>query len=209
MVVEKLAYYRGTAMRPALAARYYDALGEARRILDVGCGVGEFGRYKPAPDIEVYGVDVDAGALEHARRFEHALCIDLEREPLPYEDGSFDAVLARDVLEHLQDPGRMVREIHRVLRPGGVLIASVVVARPARVWADYTHVRGFTRRAAQLLFEDAGLAVERVWRMGPVPLASRLRLLGVVPYLLSLPGLDQLWTSSWELRARRPVTEAA
>ncbi len=190
-------------MVPGLAARYFREFGDARTILDVGCGTGGLGRYRPSPDVEIHGVDSDAGAAKQACRFEVVVCLDVEASPLPYEDGSFDAVLAKDIFEHVQDPGRLAREIYRVIRPGGVLVASLVMARASRVWADYTHVRGFTKRSACLLLKDAGFTVEAVWSMGGVPLSSRLGLIWLVPYLLRLPVFNQLWASSWELRARK------
>ena len=203
--VAKQAYYGHRGMVPGLAARYFKEFAGARKILDVGCGTGEFGRHRPSPDVEIHGVDVDAGAVERAQRFETAICLDLETAPLPYEAASFDGVLAKDILEHVHDPGRLVREIHRVLRPGGVLVASVVMAKPRAVWSDYTHVRGFTERAARMLLEDAGFSVGAVWPMGGVPLSSRLRFVGLVPYLLRLPGFAHAWASSWELKATKPA----
>ncbi len=190
-------------MKPGLAVLYFRQFGNAQKILDVGCGTGELGRYRPSPLVEVYGVDHDPGAVAQATQFEKAVCVDLESEPLPYEDASFTAVLAKDIFEHVQNPGRVAREIFRVTRPGGVLIASVVMARPTRVWADYTHVRGFTKQSARLLLEDTGFTVEAVWRMGGVPLSNRLHLIRLVPYVLCLPIFNQLWASSWELRARK------
>lgn len=201
--IRKEAYYRDRAMSPPLAAHYFQELRGARMILDVGCGTGEFGRFKPAADIEVYGVDHDAGAVERARRFEDAVRLDLESERLPWSEDTFDGALARDVLEHVQRPAELAAELYRVLRPGGVMVASVVMAKPSAVWADYTHVRGFTRAAAALLFEDVGFTVERVWRMGPVPLSNRLRIPRLVPHLLRLPVAAQLWATSWELRLRK------
>ncbi len=199
----KRAYYREHGLLPALAARYYRQFVGARRVLDLGCGAGEFGRFRPTPDIEVVGVDADPLAVELASRYERALRVDLEREPLPFEDGTFDAVLAKDIFEHLWEPQGAVREAHRVLRPGGVLVASVVMARPARVWADYTHVRGFTRDAVRLLLEDAGFTIEAIWRMGPVPLSNRLRFVWAIPTLLRFPPFDWLWGASWEVSARK------
>lgn len=199
----KHAYYRDAQMRPGLAARYYREFGGARAILDVGCGTGDFGRLRPSPAITVYGVDIDAHAIDQAQHYERASRVDLDVEPLPYADGMFDAVLAKDIFEHVKDPGRLAREVQRVTRPGGVIVASVVMARPRRVWADYTHLRGFTQRSARLLLEDAGFEVEAMWRMGGVPLSSRLGLIDAVPVILRMPLFDALWGSSWELRARR------
>ena len=197
--IAKRAYYDARPMPQALAASYWRAFSGARRVLDVGCGAGEFGRYAPA-GIEVHGVDMDAGAVELASRFERTRQADLDSEPLPYADEEFDAVLAKDVLEHVSDAGGLARELHRVLRPGGVLVASVVMAKPRAVWADYTHVRGFTRRSAELLLRDAGFDVEATWPMGPLPLSTRLDLFRVLPALLRVPGLSW-WAHSWELKA--------
>jgi SAM-dependent methyltransferase len=202
--IAKAAYYGDRAMRRTLAERYFEYFAPAHRILDVGCGTGDFGRHCPSHDIEIHGVDVDEGAVERAKEAEIAVCLDLESSPLPYNDASFDAVLARDILEHVREPGRLVREIHRVLRPNGRLLASVVVAKPRRVWADYTHVRGFTRESARFLLEDAGFAIEAIDAMGGIPLSDRLGFMHYVPDLLRLPVIAQLWTSSWEMKAVKP-----
>lgn len=199
----KLAYYKTRGIPRELARGYFRHFGPVSSVLDVGCGTGDLGRYRPPGDVSVHGVDVDPGAVEVARAYEQAVCLDLEVSLLPYDSETFDAVLARDILEHLEDPARIVREIFRVLRPRGVLVASVIMARPSRVWDDYTHVRGFTRRSARLLLEDAGFSVEGVWRMGGVPLSNRLRFMALVPYILKIPGINQLCASSWELRARK------
>ena len=201
--VEKQAYYRDGGMPVRLAARYYREFAGARTLLDAGCGTGEFGRLRPSEDIVVHGVDVDAAAVAQATKHERALCMDIDTAPLPYPDATFDAVLAKDIFEHVRGPGHLARELFRVTRPGGVIVASVVMARPRRVWADYTHRRGFTERSARLLLEDVGFRVEAVWRMGGVPLSSRLGFMDAVPHLLRVPLFDALWGSSWELRARK------
>jgi SAM-dependent methyltransferase len=201
----KARHYESHHLRMAVAARYYRLLNPAHRILDLGCGSGEFGRYRPSRDVEVHGIDLDRGAVASAARFEIAVQGDLEGPPLPYEDGFFDAVLARDILEHLREPWLTLREAHRVLRPGGVIVASVVMAKPSAVWADYTHIRGFTRSSVELMFRDATFDVEAVWQMGGIPLASRLDLIDQVPTLLRLPLIGRRWATSWEIQARRPI----
>jgi SAM-dependent methyltransferase len=202
--VAKRTYYRRSGMAPQLAARYYRAFGDARRILDLGCGTGELGRHRPDKAIEIVGVDIDSLALAQAGAYETTVTVDLGEARLPFDDASFDAVLAKDILEHVPDPLILVCEAFRVLRPGGVLIASVIVARPRAVWSDYTHVRGFTKNAVCLLFKDAGFRVQSIWRMGGVPLSRRLKFVWLVPHLLRLPIIDHLWTSSWELTAVKP-----
>jgi SAM-dependent methyltransferase len=152
----------------------------------------------------VHGIDVDRVAIASAVRYEIAVQGDLEAAPLPYEANFFDAVLARDILEHLGAPWVTLREVYRVLRPGGVVIASVVMAKPHAVWADYTHVRGFTRESVASMFHDQGFEVDSVWPMGGIPFTSRLRLIGQVPTLLRLPIVGRRWATSWEIRARRP-----
>jgi SAM-dependent methyltransferase len=199
--LRKEAYYESRGMPPALAARYYRLLGRSRRVLDLGCGTGDFGRFRPSGEYEIHGVDLDVGAIEIAGAHEVARVHDLSSERLPYADGFFDGVLAKDILEHILEPGRVVREIRRILKPRGLVVASVVVAKPRRVWADYTHVRGFTRATARGLFEDNGFAVDSMWPMGGIPLTTRFDLVDRVPQLLRFPLLDALWTSSWELLA--------
>lgn len=201
----KKDYYRAGGVPSGLAALYFQEFGDARRILDVGCGTGALGRYRPSPEIEIHGVDSDPGALQQAAQFEDVQWVDLDASPLPYEDESFDAVLAKDIFEHVQDPGMLARETYRVLRPGGALVASMVMAKPRAVWSDYTHVRGFTRHSAQLLLQDVGFEVERVWRMGGVPLSNRLRLTRLLPHLLRMPVLNQLYATSWEIKAVKAV----
>jgi SAM-dependent methyltransferase len=201
---EKATYYESHRLRPALAAWYYRQIGPARRILDLGCGNGDFGRFRPSTVMEVHGIDVDRGAVASAAPHEIAVQGDLDGAMLPYEADFFDAVLARDILEHLREPWLTVREVHRVLRPGGVIVASVVMAKPQAVWADYTHIRGFTRGSVKLMFQDEGFEVDSIWRMGGIPLTSRLGLIGQVPWLLRLPLVGRRWATSWEIRARRP-----
>jgi SAM-dependent methyltransferase len=205
--VEKLAYYAQPMPTP-LVLRYYRLFQDSRRILDIGGGVGTFARHRPDDSYEIVSVDVDSGAVQEASRWSEALEVDLEHQGLPFESSSFDAVLAKDVLEHLTSPWGTVREISRVLRPGGIVIASLVMAIPARVWADYTHVRGFTPKSAAMLFEDAGFHVHEIWPMGGVPLTARLGAIDTVPALLRFPLLRRLWGASWEVFATTPRDSA-
>lgn len=190
-------------MKPAVARFYWSHLGGVKQVLDLGCATGDLGRYK-RDGTEVWGLDLDRVLVEYATRYETAQVWDLDMPtPLPFPDAYFDAVVAKDILEHLQRPWRTLAEVRRVLKPGGIVLASVICHRSHCTWSDYTHVRGFTMHSVRQMFNDAGFKVIEVWRMGGVLLTSRLNLIWLVPYLLRFPPLDWIWTSSYEIKARK------
>jgi SAM-dependent methyltransferase len=82
-------------------------------------------------------------------------------ESLPFAEESFDAVVIKDLLEHVAYPVAVVREVRRVLRPGGVVFASSPDAQ-RWVWDDYTHRRPFTRKSFRLLFADQGFTIQQL-----------------------------------------------
>ena len=100
------------------------AVGRGKRVLDLGCRSGALTRHFLEGN-SVVGLDVDANALEKAAVLGIEPVQANVEEPLPFDDGSFDAVVAGELLEHLQFPDALVAEIRRVLRPGGVLAGSV------------------------------------------------------------------------------------
>jgi SAM-dependent methyltransferase len=124
------------------------------KLLDVGAGTGWLAEHFS----DYTGVDGAPEAVEAAQAAgRNVLLADL-REGLPFEDASFDGVIAKDVLEHIPDPAALVTEIARVLAPGGIVFASSPDAQKW-VWDDYTHVRPFTKRGFRKLFSDQGLTV--------------------------------------------------
>lgn len=129
----------------------------ADRIADLGCGTAWIGAH-----FERYtGLDGSPDAVAAARaRGKDVHQHDLDR-PLPLDDGAFDGVILKDVLEHVADPVALVREVHRILRTGGTAFASSPDAQ-RWVWDDYTHRRPFTRKAYRLLFADQGFDVVTV-----------------------------------------------
>jgi SAM-dependent methyltransferase len=100
------------------------AIGRGRRVLDLGCRSGAFTRHFIDGN-EVVGLDVDRVALERAAELGIEPVVANVEEPLPFDEASFDVVVAGELLEHLQFPGALVAEARRVLRPGGVLVGSV------------------------------------------------------------------------------------
>jgi SAM-dependent methyltransferase len=97
------------------------------RWLDLGCAYGYLVAEARAGGFRAVGVDVSAYALAKVAGSAPAAAGCVARgvlERLPFPDGSFDVVSAFDVLEHVVDPDAALREIHRLLRPGGVLVGA-------------------------------------------------------------------------------------
>ena len=126
--VYHLIPYRG------LLWQAYEALSlePGMRVLDAGCGTGNFEHFisgKNPPAIEIDALDASAGMLSIARRkcselgYVRFSAGDLNAE-LPFEDGTFDRIVTINVLYALDDPEGVVRELLRVLKPDGVLVIS-------------------------------------------------------------------------------------
>lgn len=109
-----------------------DWLGDVRdlRVLDVGCGTGRHAVALAGAEAKVTGVDFSEGMLEKARskpgaeavRFLH---LDVSGT-LPFEAASFDRVISCLVLDHVRDVSGFFRELGRVCRPDGFIVASVM-----------------------------------------------------------------------------------
>jgi methionine biosynthesis protein MetW len=164
----------------------------SRRILDLGCASGALGAaLKGRQQCEVIGIESNPGLAEAAtRRLDRVITVDLEafagRDDLAAELGSFDCLVAGDVLEHLVDPWLVLRAYSALLEPGGTAVVSLPNVRYWQLfWSvgvkgtwprhsvgvfDRTHLRWFTLRDAHELLEQASLdvvTVDRRLRLSP------------------------------------------
>jgi 2-polyprenyl-3-methyl-5-hydroxy-6-metoxy-1,4-benzoquinol methylase len=102
---------------------------DAAVVLDVGCHKGMLGAiYRGRnPKARVLGVDHDIAAVRvAATRLTEVACLDVETDPLPFEvPGGYDCIIYGDVLEHLRDPWRLMREHAALLSPRGVMLICV------------------------------------------------------------------------------------
>lgn len=95
-------------------------------VLDVGCGTGIFldRLRKLEPGADLHGVDFSHYQVEHSVNPSLKLRQANLAEGIPHDGESFDVVYAAEIIEHLHDPDFFLAEIHRVLKPGGVLVLS-------------------------------------------------------------------------------------
>ena len=101
-----------------------------RSVLDVGCGTGWFSARAAELGGQVTSVDIGTKLLSLTRDRCQSEPVAGDACALPFRTSSFDVVLSSECIEHTLDPHAAVREIHRVTRPGGLLLITV----PNRVW---------------------------------------------------------------------------
>jgi len=99
-------------------------------VLDIGCGDGRFFD-RVFPDMrDVTGVDINATVVEHARHSGRYVAVhEAVADALPLADATFNAAFANCSLEHMDNIDGVLAEVHRVLRPGGTFLFSVVTDR--------------------------------------------------------------------------------
>ena len=150
--------------------------GSGKRVLDVGCGNGYLGKIFAERGYEVTGIEQRGGTNEQFPSVVRLVEADLEKG-LPELDCKFDYIICADVLEHLRDPLRLLKEIRERLTPGGLLIASLPNSgnvyfrlmilsgrfpQDNKGLFDRTHLRFFTWDGWCDLLDDGGFAIENV-----------------------------------------------
>jgi SAM-dependent methyltransferase len=105
----------------ALAERGVRSLPAEGRVLDVGCGNGQYVAEAAAAGSEAYGIDVDARAVQAGAAAGLELAVETIDARAAREPGFYDAVTLSHVIEHVPDPIAFLRAAHALLRPGGRL----------------------------------------------------------------------------------------
>ncbi|HYV17306.1 MAG TPA: class I SAM-dependent methyltransferase [Conexibacter sp.] len=133
------------------------------RVLDAGCGSGRL-----LDELTVYGsvsgLDMNPDSVEVARGRGHADVQQGAVESLPWEDETFDLITSLDVIEHTADDRVSMRELRRVLAPGGRLLITVPAYKA--LWSSHDvfnrHYRRYDRRMMRSLAADVDLRIERM-----------------------------------------------
>jgi len=178
---------------------------DSRDILDIGCANGLLGEIlKKRQTCRVTGVDSNAALLNVAEtRLDNVINGDIEEIIDRGTLGKFDCIVCGDLLEHLNNPWKVVSGLRRHLKKGGLFVASTPnIANWAIVYEmlkgrwDYvpftilsgTHIRFFTKQTLQECFEDAGYRIREITLQGfdvPPEGAEFIDMLR-----MNMPGID-------------------
>lgn len=140
-------------------------------ILDVGCSAGYFEHHFLRGKVaRAVGVDINDAAVRFAQSsvtgVEFYCC---PSNALPFEDNSFDKVLFEDVLEHVDDETGTLREIKRVLRPGGLLVLSTPNDFLNRLDRNYPEHRHYSAAKLREMLAAQDFEVQTVHRSSLLP----------------------------------------
>jgi SAM-dependent methyltransferase len=156
-----------------ISPKVFDVRG-CKRILDAACGNGRYSKFllrQADPDAVLTAFDLSPRMLERARarvnspRVSYAVA-DLTR--LPYPDATFDAVVCGWAIEHLPDPRPGLRELARVLTPGGkFLLLATEDTLTGAICSRFYHCRTYNRKELKRFCTESGLRWQReLWFSG-------------------------------------------
>jgi len=161
--------------RRFVQAKKYLKTIDARQILDVGCNSGTFTKqiYNVLPESKIYGIDISQNAISYAEQKYKNISFSVAwAEKLPFKENSFDLATCFEVLEHVDEPDKIIREMLRVLRKKGNMIIIVptenllfrmiwalwTIFGPGSVW-KHTHVQKFTKDSLDVLLRKFGCRI--------------------------------------------------
>jgi ubiquinone/menaquinone biosynthesis C-methylase UbiE len=142
------------------------------RVLDFGCGIGDQVEtiQGVCPGAAYVGVDIEASPEVSARERSDAEFHSFDGINLPFPDESFDIVFSKQVFEHVRHPDAAIRDIERVLKPGGWFVGSLSNLEPYHSFSIFN----YTPYGVFRVTEDNGLTLE-VMRPGPEGLGMIIR----------------------------------
>ncbi|MCL4415425.1 MAG: methyltransferase domain-containing protein [Actinobacteria bacterium] len=145
------------------------------KILDFGCGTGDILQQviKINPKAEYFGVDVSSLALKKAhKRFSKVKFYHAEDgDKLPLKSSSIDFILALDVLEHVYNTERTIKELYRILKPGGQILVStpyhgfiknlILITLFFEEYFDPrgAHIRHYSKKSLTTQLKDVGFSI--------------------------------------------------
>jgi SAM-dependent methyltransferase len=168
-----------------LARRF--TLKPGDRLLEIGCGRGDFLRAFQELGLVCSGVDVEERSTQSLPEFDVRLC-DLSKQALPFPDESFDVVYHKSLIEHMDDPANLMTETYRVLKSGGkvIILTPDWVSQMRNFYEDITHRRPYDITALQDTLTMFGFTETAVEKFRQLPIVWKARALKPVAGLLRI-----------------------
>jgi len=191
--------------------RYVKPYTENRRVLDLGCGTGNYLSFFSKDSV---GIDASLPNLEMCAQKGLDAREGNLNAPLEFNDREFDVVFCSHVLEHVEAPIRLLRECNRVLEEAGYGIIGLPteIGLPNLILNSYwdpvahpDHLYGFTLPNLEVLLRETGFILERVF-IEP-GLIARLRLWFLLDWLQRIPPRFALWLSNGYWAIARKQTD--
>ena len=187
---DKLAYY--------LFERF--GMRSGKKILEPGCGRGEFLNGFRKLGMKCFGADIspEAGTMLEGVP---VIKTDLEKDPLPFENDTFDYIYNKSFLEHLWYPDRFMHEAFRILKPGGSLISLVPdwESNYKTYFDDYTHRTPFTVISLEKIYRISDFTQVKALKLRQLPLVWKYPALNLICAAISpfIPVRTKKKTFRW------------
>jgi SAM-dependent methyltransferase len=180
----------------------FDTYGllKGSKILEPGCGRGEFLHAYKKLGMECYGLDLSPCAGEFLQGIEVKKG-DIDKDPFPYDDNSFDVVYSKSLMEHLNHPDKYLKEVFRILKPGGKVLCLIPdwEANYKTYFDDFTHVTPFTKVSLNDILLMSDFKDVNVIKFRQLPIVWRFQFLNLLCALISpfIPVRTQIKFLRW------------
>ena len=174
---------------PSKLIKYlFDSYGmsKGQKILEPGCGRGEFLDAYRRLGLECYGLDLSpsAGGFLEGIEVKQA---NIEKEALPYDDNYFDIVYSKSLMEHLHHPDKYLSEVFRILKPGGKVLCLIPdwESNYKIYFDDFTHVTPFTKISLRDILLMSDFTDVNVVKFRQLPIVWKFPVLNVFCAMIS------------------------
>lgn len=157
---------------PFLRMSFYPEFVKGGKVLDIGCGIGKYLHYLEDLGWDVYGVDISSRAVEGARKSGLENVFQGELQEVRFESSFFDVVDLHHVFEHIPNPNETLKEINRILKPGGEVVITLpnFSSLAAKIFGKHwggidlpIHLFYFNRRSLDYVLKKNGFEIKKVY----------------------------------------------